>query len=87
MEKKEAQLEYLKEKQKTYTELLKVWTALTIATTGGIVGLLFKLDQKITLPLIGLGAWLDSIFIMALVTTLVELNQTLREIKKWTKSL
>jgi len=85
MDEKEAQLEYLKEKQKTYTELLKVWTALTIATTGGIVGLLFKLDQKIALPLIGLGAWLDSIFIMAL--TLVELNQTLREIKKWTKSL
>ena len=85
MDKREAQLEYLKEKQKTYTELLKVWTALIIATTGGIVGLFFKLHYKFAIPLMGLGMWIDFIFVMASIMTIFELNRTLREIKQWTE--
>lgn len=85
MKKTEAQLEFLKERQRTYTELLKVWTALAIATTGGVVGLFFKLEHKIVWPLIALGVWLDFIFILAFVITLVEINLTLKEMKKWTE--
>jgi len=86
MDEKEAQLEYLKEKQKTYTELLKVWTALIIATTGGIVGLMFKLEHKITLPLIGIGTWIDSIFLMAFISALIKVGQYSKEIDRWIKS-
>jgi len=85
MDRLEAQLEFLKERQKTYTELLKIWTALVIATTGGVVGLFFKLEHRIAWPLIGLGVWLDVVFIMALALTLMELKQNLREIKQWTE--
>ncbi len=85
MDNLQARLEFLKERQRTYTELLKVWTALIIATTGGVVGLFFKLEHKITWPLIALGVWLDFMFITAFVITLVEVNRTLKEMKKWTE--
>ena len=80
----ELQIEYLREKLKTYVELLKIWVALIIATTGGLVGLLFKLEHKVTLSLIFLGGWLDFIFLIAFISTLAEINQILKEIKKWT---
>jgi len=85
MAKPEAQLEYLKERLRTYIELLKVWVALIIATTGGVVGLFFKLENKVTWPFIGLGGWLDFIFLMAFLSTLAEINQLLKEIKRWTE--
>jgi hypothetical protein len=79
----ETYLIYLQEKQKAYLELLKVWTALVIATTGGLVGLLFKVDHPLALPLIWLGVWLDTSFLIAFIITLGQISLTLQEIRKW----
>jgi len=81
----EVQMEYLKERLKTHIELLKIWTALIVATTSGIVGLLFKLQNPLSLVLIGLGVWLDTFFIVAFARAWMEIKNTLKEMREWKK--
>ena len=85
MENREILLEYAKEKVKIYTEVLKILSAFTAATAGGIVSLLFKLDYKISLPLIAFGLWLEIFFIFGTLKVWLLLNRHTEEIKKWTE--
>ena len=83
MEDREIFLEYAKEKVKIYTEVLKILSAFIAATAGGIVSLLFKLDYRISLPLIAFGLWLEIFFIFGALKIWFLLNQHTEEIKKW----
>jgi len=85
MDKEQARIEYLKEKAKVYTELLKVATAFIIATTGGLVGLFFKLSNKISLPLVAIGIWVLAISLMAFAKAWITAKDYLEEIRKWTE--
>ena len=76
-------IEALKEKVKFYTELIKVVSAFAIATTGGIAGLLFKLNYLISIPLLVLGVWIDTIWIFLIVWLVLEVRKAIGEIEKW----
>jgi hypothetical protein len=85
MDKEQARIEYLKEKAKLYTELLKVATAFIIATTGGLVSLFFKLSNKISLPLVAIGIWVLAISLMVFAKAWINAKDYLEEIRKWTE--
>ena len=83
MERKNLEVEYRKEKAKLYIELMKVSTAFIIATTGGLVGLFFKLDRKISLPLIAIGLWVLAVSFITFAKAWLAAKENVEEIKRW----
>lgn len=63
---KETKREAIKEEIRLYTELIKIFAAISVATAGGIVGLFLKLAEKpIVLPFILTGVWMENLFVAA----------------------
>ena len=63
------------------TEVMRLIVLVLVATTGGIVGLLYKLDKPISLPLIGFGAWLDITLLIGLAIIVARIQELLRRIE------
>ena len=63
------------------TEITRLIVLVIVATTGGIVGLLFKLDNPISLPLIGIGAWIDITLLIGLSLVIARIQELLRRLE------
>ena len=63
------------------TEITRSIVLVIVATTGGIVGLLFKLDNPISLPLIGIGAWIDITLLIGLSLVIARIQELLRRLE------
>ena len=83
MDSYENRVEYLKERAKLYIELMKVSAAFSIAVGGGVAGLLFKLDTNVSLPLIGVGLWVLSGSLFAMVRSYLSARECIEEIRRW----
>ena len=62
------------------TEITRLIVLVIVATTGGIVGLLFKLDNPISLPLVGIGAWIDITLLIGLSLVIARIQELLRRL-------
>jgi len=79
------QIESIKERFKLYTEFLRNLVILLIAVGGGTVGLLFKLSNPVSVPLLLLGLVLTIGLIFGIVRTVISIKETLEELRKWEK--
>ena len=77
-EKKEA----LKEELKTYTELLKVFSAFAIAIGGGLATLFLNLNSKEKVILFVLGSVIEIFFVFACVKLLVDIYSLIERLKQ-----
>ena len=64
-----------------YIEILKLLVFLLIATAGGTVGLLYKLQVPITLPIVILGLWLSISFTLGIVGVILKIRQLFKELR------
>ena len=85
MDRYEHKTEYLRERAKLYIELMKVSAAFSITVGGGVAGLLFKLDTKVSLPLIAVGLWVLAASLFAMVKSWLSARECIEEIGKWTE--
>jgi Na+-transporting NADH:ubiquinone oxidoreductase subunit NqrB len=74
MSRTEKEIEFL-------TEITRLIVLVIVATTGGIVGLLFKLDNPISLPLVGIGAWIDITLLIGLSLVIARIQELLRRLE------
>ena len=63
-----------------YTEVLKLLVFLLVATAGGTVGLLYKTQFPISIPLIFFGAWLSFSLAIGIVWTTLKIRKKLEEL-------
>ncbi len=63
-----------------YTEVLKLLVFLLVATSGGTVGLLYKLRFPISVPLILFGSWLSFFLIVGIVWTTLKIKRSLEDL-------
>ena len=74
--------EAIKERVRFYTELLKVLIVLSATLLGGMVGLLFKLDNPLSIFLLFLGAILELVIIGFMLRLYLEIEELLRRLEK-----
>jgi cyanate permease len=65
-----------------YTELLRLQVLVLVAATGGLVGLLFKLDNPIVIPLLIIGLVIETSLILCLVFVILKLKELFRRLKE-----
>ena len=63
-----------------YTEVLKLLVLLLVATAGGTVSLLYKMQFPISVPLIFFGAWLSFSLVLGIVWTTLKIRKKLEEL-------
>jgi hypothetical protein len=78
-------IESIKERLKLYTELLRNLVILLIAVGGGTAGLLFKLSNPVSVPLLLLGLTLTAGVIFGIVRTAISIKETVEELREWEK--
>ena len=83
MNKEEKELELLKEKLAYYKELLKNLTILLIPLVGGTAGLLFKLNNPISVMLVVPGIILTVGVITGILSVLGSLKKLMKELEEW----
>ena len=66
-------IESIKERLKLYTELLRNLVILLIAVGGGTAGLLFKLSNPVSVPLLLLGLTLTAGVIFGFVSSAISI--------------
>ena len=74
--------EAIKERVRLYTELLKVLIVLSATLLGGMVGLLFKLDNSLSIFLLFLGAILEFVIIGFMLRLYLEIEELLRRLEE-----
>ena len=74
--------EAIKERVRFYTELLKVLIVLSATLLGGMVGLLFKLDNSLSIFLLFLGAILEFVIIGFMLRLYLEIEELLRRLEE-----
>ena len=65
-----------------YTELLRLQVLVLVAATGGLVGLLFKLDNPIVIPLLIIGLVIETSLILSMVFVILKLKELFRRLKE-----
>jgi len=60
-----------------YTELLKILSAFIITVGGGIVGLLYRIKNPVTLPLLVLGIWFEMMLVISFIKVYLKIKQLL----------
>jgi len=63
-----------------YTEVLKLLVLLLVATAGGTVSLLYKMQFPISVPLIFFGAWISFSLVLGIVWTTLKIRKKLEEL-------
>jgi len=63
-----------------YTEVLKLLTFVLVASAGGTVGFLFKLNNPITVPLVVLGVWVSFSLFLGIAWTTLKIRTLLRRL-------
>ena len=79
------QIEGIKERFRLYTEFLRNLVILLIAIGGGTAGLLFKLSNPVSVPLVLLGLTLTAGLIFGIVRITISIKETLEELRQWEK--
>jgi Na+-transporting NADH:ubiquinone oxidoreductase subunit NqrB len=64
-----------------YKDLLKIFSAYAFAVGGGVVGLLFKLEKPVTVPLLILGLWFETFLIFGIIRTYIKIERLIEELK------
>jgi len=73
--------EGVKEEIRFYTEVFKTAIFLLVATAGGTVGLLLKIDNRLALLLAFIGCILEIVWAFWTVSTYLRVKNLLRELK------
>ncbi len=76
-------IEIIGKKLALYTELLRNLVILLIAVGGGSAGLLFRLSNPISIPLLILGLILTLGLIFGIVRVAVSIKTVLKELQQW----
>ncbi|MEO2082919.1 MAG: hypothetical protein ABGX12_02705 [Desulfurobacteriaceae bacterium] len=73
--------EYIKEKVKFYTEVLKVLSAFLIASSGGTLGMLFKRDEKLAFWIAIVGIWASLTLLLMIGGLAIKIELLLKELR------
>ena len=65
-----------------YTELLRLQVLVLVAATGGLVGLPFKLDNPVVIPLLIIGLVIETSLILSMVFVILKLKELFRRLKE-----
>ena len=65
-----------------YTEVLKLLVLLLVATAGGTVSLLYKMQYSISIPLIFFGIWLSASLVFGIAWTTLKIKRKLEELNE-----
>ncbi len=73
--------EYIKEKVKFYTEVLKVLSAFLIASAGGTLGMLFKRDEELAFWIAIVGIWASLTLLLMIGGLAIKIELLLKELR------
>ena len=64
-----------------YTEVLKLMVMSLLADIGGMAGLFYKLENPVTLVLLGVGLWFAISLIVGLIIVVSKIQELLRRME------